>query len=239
MAGRLAPPARLLDFGAGPADRTAVLAELGYRCTAMDDLGDEWHSRGRAREKILAFADEVGVDYVVLDSHTVPATGEFDMVMLHDVLEHLHDSPRDLLSELVSRLAPDGLLYVTVPNHVNLRKRLAVLRGKTSHPMFEMYYWYPGSWRGHVREYTHGDLVALAGALGLDVVEIRGVHHMLQNVPPRMRPAYRAISSLFPGVRDSWSMLARKPRGWQARTELSDDELRSVTGLTSWGEVGH
>ena len=38
---------RLLDFGAGPADKTAVLAALGYKCTAVDDLADEWHKRGK------------------------------------------------------------------------------------------------------------------------------------------------------------------------------------------------
>ena len=35
---RLLPPgARVLDFGAGPADKTGVVAALGYKCTAMDD----------------------------------------------------------------------------------------------------------------------------------------------------------------------------------------------------------
>ena len=47
---------RLLDFGAGPADKTAFLAALGYKCTAVDDLGDEWHKRGEARRMILDFA---------------------------------------------------------------------------------------------------------------------------------------------------------------------------------------
>jgi hypothetical protein len=40
---RLLPPAAR---GAGPCDSTAVLARMGYRCTAVDDLQDEWHGLG-------------------------------------------------------------------------------------------------------------------------------------------------------------------------------------------------
>jgi SAM-dependent methyltransferase len=142
----LPPGAKLLDFGAGPVDKTAVLARLGYTCTAVDDLGDEWHKLGGAREKILDFAKANGIDYHTLeDGDFELGDDQFDMVMLHDVLEHLHDSPRDLLNRLLQHVRDGGFLYVTVPSHVNLRKRLAVLRGRTSHPQYQLYYWYPGT----------------------------------------------------------------------------------------------
>ncbi|MFF0789689.1 class I SAM-dependent methyltransferase [Streptomyces spiralis] len=235
----LEPGSRILDFGAGPADKTAVLAALGYRCTAVDDLQDEWHKRGRARELILEFAERMGIEYVQLDGGALPGTGTFDMVMLHDVLEHLHDSPRELLNGLLERVRDGGYLFVTVPNHVNLRKRFDVLRGRTSHPQYELYYWYPGNWRGHVREYTEGDCLALAKALGLQAREVRGTHHMLCKVPRRFLRAYLAASRLVPSTRDTWSMVARKPSGWVARQELDDAEFRRLTGLRSWGELAH
>ncbi|MDQ0992462.1 bifunctional 2-polyprenyl-6-hydroxyphenol methylase/3-demethylubiquinol 3-O-methyltransferase UbiG [Streptomyces sp. V3I7] len=235
----LKPGSRILDFGAGPADKTAVLAALGYQCTAVDDLQDEWHKRGGARRSILDFAERMGIEYLPLDGGPLPSTGKFDLVMLHDVLEHLHDSPRDLLNGLLERVRDGGYLFVTVPNHVNLRKRLDVLRGRTSHPQFELYYWYPGSWRGHVREYTEGDCRALAKALGLRVREVRGAHHMLCKVPPRFRRAYLAVSRFIPSTRDTWSMVAQKPPGWVAKGELDDSEFRQLTGLKSWGELAH
>lgn len=233
----LAPGSRLLDFGAGPADKTAVLATLGYKCTAMDDLSDEWHKRGDAQRKILDFAEEMGIEYITLNTHELPDTDEFDMVMLHDVLEHMHDSPKDLVNGLLERVREGGYLYITVPNHVNLRKRIAVLRGKTSLPQFELFYWYPGNWRGHVREYTKGDCIALARALGLEAVEIRGVHHMLQKVPRRLLRLYLVASRLAPSTRDTWSMVARKPTGWTPTTELDDQEFRELTGHKSWAEL--
>lgn len=235
----LAPGSRILDFGAGPADKTAVLSALGYQCTALDDLQDEWHKRGGARQLILDFAESMGIDYIPLDGGDLPSADGFDMVMLHDVLEHLHDSPRDLLINLLERVREGGYLFVTVPNHVNLRKRLAVLRGHTSHPPYDLYYWYPGNWRGHVREYTEGDCVALAKALGLEVREVQGTHHMLSKVPPKFRRAYLALSKFIPSTRDTWSMVAQKPPGWSAKTELNDVEFRELTGLKSWGELAH
>jgi SAM-dependent methyltransferase len=235
----LKPGSRILDFGAGPADKTAVLAALGYQCTAVDDLQDEWHKRGSARQRILDFAEKMGIEYIPLDGGTLPSTETFDMVMLHDVLEHLHDSPRELLISLLERVRDEGYLFITVPNHANLRKRLAVLRGKTSHPPYELYYWYPGNWRGHVREYTEGDCLALAKALGLEVRMVRGTHHMLSKVPPRFRPAYLALSRLIPSTRDTWSMIAQKPPGWVPKPELDENEFRRVTGLKSWGELAH
>jgi SAM-dependent methyltransferase len=229
---------RVLDFGAGPADKTAVLATLGYACTAMDDLNDEWHVRGQARQMILDFAADMGVEFIPLDRKPVPSVAEFDMVMLHSVLQHLHESPRDLLVELVQRIRTGGYLFITVPNHVNLRKRLAVLRGRTSHAPYVLYYWYPGQWRGYVREYTRGDCTELAKALGLELVEVRGVHHMLHRLPPWVRPVYVAASRLMPSTRDTWLMVARKPAAWTGKVELDDQEFRKLTGLTSWSEVG-
>lgn len=234
----LPPGSRLLDVGAGAADKTAILAALGYRCTAVDDLADEWHSRGDARQQILDFAAAMGIEYLNQAGAAGLPDGEmFDMVMLHDVLEEMHVSPRHLLIELLSRVRDSGYLFVTVPNHVNLRKRIAVVFGRTNNPRYELFYWYPGPWRGPVREYTRGDCQALAEALGLEIVELTGVHHMLGQVPARWRRVYRAFSRLAPGTRDTWSMVARKPVDWVPKPDLDDAGLRRLTGLTDWAAV--
>ena len=82
--------------------------------------------------------------------------------MLNDVIEHLHNSPRSILLALLEALKDEGVLLITVPNAGNIRKRLDLLRGKTNLPPFSQYYWHPDPWRGHVREYVHGDLEQLA-----------------------------------------------------------------------------
>ena len=143
---------RILDFGAGACDKTAILQLLGYQCSACDDLQDDWHKLPGNSEKITSFASGVGIDFKLLGGSSLPfSKAEFSMVMLHDVLEHLHDSPCYLLNKIVELIAPGGFLFITVPNAVNIRKRLDVLRGRSNLPDFAGYYWYPGAWRGHIR----------------------------------------------------------------------------------------
>ncbi len=225
----LLPGSSVLDFGAGPADATAVVQALGYRCSAFDDLRDPWHLVDDNRERILAFARAMGIDYCLAEAGGLPfERGSFDLVMIHDVLEHLHDSPRDLMNDLVDLVRPGGYLFATVPNAVNLRKRIAVLLGRTNLPAYDYYYWHPGAWRGHVREYVRDDLARLAAWLGLEVVELRGCSHMLTRLPAAVRPVWQAVTSIFRGVRDTWMLVARKPQGWEPRRTRPDREVKSL-----------
>ncbi len=212
---RFVPPGgEVLDFGAGACDQAAVLSELGYRCTAVDDFQDPWHLADDNQEKIMAFAAQHGV---AVSGGPLPE-GSFDVAMFINILEHLHESPRQLLADVLSRLSPGGVLLVAVPSAVNIRKRLAVVRGRTNLPPYESFFWWPGPWRGHVREYTRDDLVLLADFLGVEVLELRSYHHMLDKIPRRLRPIYRAITRVFPGWRDSWLLVARRPPGWRPPT---------------------
>ena len=47
---------KLLDVGSGPMDKTAVLQEMGFKCCAVDDLGDPWHKLEGNSKAILNFA---------------------------------------------------------------------------------------------------------------------------------------------------------------------------------------
>jgi len=227
----ITPPAKLLDFGAGPCDKTAVLSLLGFDCSACDDLRDDWHLIGDNQKRILEFARQLGIRFTLIDGNvTLPfRQAEFDGLLIHDVLEHLHESPKGLLLTLLDLVKPEGLLFVTVPNAVNLVKRVKVLAGKTNLPSFDSYYWYPGPWRGHVREYTKDDLRRLCDYLDLDVLELRGAHHALNAVPSHLKPFWIMFTSLIPGGRDELSLVAKKPSKWSPR-KLSHEELVRVLG---------
>jgi SAM-dependent methyltransferase len=227
----LGPGAAVLDFASGPCDKTGVLQLLGFRCSACDDLQDHWHGLDGNRDKIRAYAARLGIDFRPADGPTLPfAPDSFDMVMAHHVLEHLHDSPRTLVNDLVRLIRPGGYLFLTVPNAVNIRKRLAVLVGRTNMMDFDFYYWYPGPWRGHVREYTRGDLRRLAAHLGVAVVELRGVDHLLHKLPGALRPLYRGATAAFRGFKDTWSLVARKPAAWTPREEAPREQLGRLLG---------
>jgi SAM-dependent methyltransferase len=203
---------QILDFGAGPLDKTAVLQELGYRCFAVDDLSDPWHLLAANRERILQFGAAEGIEYSLADE-SLP-DGPFDMVMAHDILEHFHDSPRELLTALLERTSPGGHLFITVPNAANLRKRIALARGRTNLPPFPPYFW-ETPWRGHVREYVLDDLRQLAHFMRLEVVELRGAHHLAHKLPTVLRSLY-FLAAKGNGMRDSLVLVARKPSVWTA-----------------------
>lgn len=182
-----------------------------------------------SRERIETFARVARVDLTTGQwGPDARPEGPVRMVMVLDVLEHLHDSPRDLLDDLLELVEDDGYLLVTVPNPVDLRKRIDVLRGRTNLPPYNLFYWLPEPWRGHVREYVRSDLEALAQYLGLEILELDGAHHMLAKVPMRVRPLYRRVTGPFPGFRDSWVMLCRKRSGWIPRRTLEARDLMEL-----------
>jgi 2-polyprenyl-3-methyl-5-hydroxy-6-metoxy-1,4-benzoquinol methylase len=205
---------RILDFGSGFGDVPAVLSLLDYQCVALDDFNDPWHTDENV-ERIMKFSQKYDVSRVDLNTQDISAAGGgFDMAMIHDVLEHLHDSPRDVLHSLLKQTNEKGLLYATVPNAVNIRKRVSVLFGGTNHPHYDHYYWHPHPYRGHVREYVKGDFRRLAKWLDLDIVELRDINKMLPTLKPPLRQIWRYSSIFFPGCRDTWQFLGQKGSNW-------------------------
>ena len=222
----------VLDFGAGPCDKTALFAKAGMRVTAFDTLNDSWVKKDNNRQKILDFATGFGIDYILPSEqdHSPWASKKYDVIMSHDVLEHFHSSPRILLNKLLECLKPGGLLVTTVPNAANLRKRLHLLVGKTNYNRYDYFYWYPGAWNGHVREYVSKDLELLNKYLKLDKVELSSYHLQLDALPPLLRAPFRAASYLMPGVRDSWMLVSRKPESWTSQIEPSKQQIKDALG---------
>jgi len=217
---------RLLDIGSGPMDVTAVFAQLGYDCSAADDLSDSWHLRDDNREKIAAFARQMGIDFHLTrsDDHSLPfEEGAFDVVNLNSIIEHLHESPRDLLNTAGSYLKSGGLLCITTPNAVNLRKRISVLCGRSNYPPVEQLFHCCGAWRGHVREYTLSEVAYICRAAGYEVL---GASTFEVVAYDRLRgpvlQAYLLLSRMIPGCRSALCVIARKPADWSPVTEDAD-----------------
>lgn len=213
----------ILDIGSGPCDTAAVLSNLGYDLWACDDLQDDWHLKSNNRKKIMQFAENENIKFHLMTENDIPfENNSFDMVMCNDVLEHLHESPRLLVNRMMELLKPGGLLFITVPSAVNIRKRLAVIRGKTNLPSYHKFYWYPGPWRGHVREYVSDDLAQLATYLDLEDIQIVGCDKMLNKLPKFLIPLYLFVTKLFNSWKDSWLLIGRKKPGWIEQIEPSN-----------------
>lgn len=167
------PNLKLLDIGCGPMEKTAIFSKFGIECFGADDLSDPWHREGDNLDAIIRFANQSSINFHLQKTtdYSIPFEREsFDIVVAIEVVEHLHSSPKMFIETAKSFLRPGGLLVLTTPNAVNLRKRISVLFGKTNYPKVNDFYFSGETWRGHVREYTLEELVWCVDQAGLDVV---------------------------------------------------------------------
>jgi len=181
----------LLDIGCGPMDKTGVFQLLGFQCYAVDDLSDPWHHRNNNIQKIKNYAKRLGISFFHQQEDDLPLPFEpksFDVVCAFAVIEHLHESPRNLLNTMGSFLRTNGLLIITMPNSVNLSKRLSVLMGQTNYVPVDQFFYSIDTWRGHVREYTLNEVVYICKESGFDVVSstlIESLAHKKLGTPLR------------------------------------------------------
>jgi 2-polyprenyl-3-methyl-5-hydroxy-6-metoxy-1,4-benzoquinol methylase len=142
-----APPARVLDCGAGGGEFSYLLTSRGYRLTGIEP-NDGYREYARA---------EYGVDLRpgTLDDNDF-APGEFDLITIFHVIEHVPD-PGAALARLSGWLRPGGHLYVEVPNALT----------DVSSPS-NLYH------RAHLYYFAAAPLAALARRAGLSPVLLDG-----------------------------------------------------------------
>lgn len=214
---------RLLDVGCGPMDKTAALQILGFDCVAIDDLRDPWHENSNTRQAIRRFSDDFGIAFHSTDLHDFPSdiqTQSFHIVTIFDVIEHLHRSPRHLLDLVGRYLKQAGLLVITMPNSVNLRKRLAVLTGKSNYPPITRFFHSNGPWRGHVREYTLEETSYIVREAGFEVAEAAMVEGFaFDKLKGPALHLYLQLTRVLPTLRSKICVIGRKPADWNPPRE--------------------
>lgn len=223
---------RLLDIGSGPMDKTGVFQKLGFVCHAVDDLGDPWHKRADNTQKIKDYAERLGIHFFhqPQGEYDIPfEAGSFDVVMSHAVIEHLHESPRHLLNTMGTMACPNGLLLITMPNSVNLRKRLAVLAGRTNCVPVDQFYHSIGMWRGHVREYTLRETVYICEQSGFEVLNHTTFEPLAQEkLRFPLRELYLLLGRLVPTLRGGLLVICRKPTSWKPVQDDSEAYRRCL-----------
>lgn len=216
---------KLLDIGSGPMDKTAILQLLGFECFAVDDLSDFWHRRNDNINKIKNFAENVGIHFYHQPegNFSIPfSEGSFDVVTSLSVIEHLHESPREILNVMGRFLKTEGFLVIVMPNSVNLRKRLSVLLGKTNYNPVDELYFSTDFYRGHVREYTLAETVYMCKLSGFVVVYADTFEHFAyKKLAFPLREIYLGLGRLIKGFRSGILVIAKKPTNW---TPVEKDE---------------
>lgn len=224
----------VLSIGCGPCEFEAVLSNLGYSVTAIDDLNDQWHMLGNNRERIKQFANRMGIDFETAAAGSTQNVSEesFDVVIALDVIEHV-PTPREFLNAAVSYLKPDGMLLLLTPNGVHLVNRVKVALGKSHQVTADYLYWNVGEFRSHIKEYTTQELRRMLEHHNLQNVETTLINQAVEktvaksdnSLLPYVAQAYKYITDLNPNFRDTQIVTAKKPQDWTP-IQPSTAELR-------------
>jgi trans-aconitate methyltransferase len=115
-----------------------------------------------------------------------------DIIIMAEVLEHLHTAPTLVLKFLNSCLLPGGYLVIQTPNAAALKNRVSMLLGRNPFHMIRENADNPG----HFREYTLNELLMIAQKTGFTVIEksIRSYFTPLNSV----ERIYVSVTNLMP-----------------------------------------
>ncbi|WP_411855065.1 class I SAM-dependent methyltransferase [Roseiflexus sp.] len=122
-------PSSSLDIGCSNGVLLDAALAQGIRCARVEvssNLLSQLHTRFDGRAAIAS------------DVSLLP-DGSHGVVTLISVLEHVHE-PYETLRSAVSRLSPDGILLVNVPNSASIPARLYGPRWDQIEPLVHLYY---------------------------------------------------------------------------------------------------
>jgi hypothetical protein len=216
LAGRPPGEVRMCDLGGGLNLFAPAVAALGAKeVILVDDFGDRGYAG--AWETVLPVHGRLGVKVVSRDLVSLGLSGviagQVNVFTCFEFLEHCHHSPKKLLREAASHLVAGGLFVISVPNCVNLRKRLTVPLGFGRWTRMEDWY-EPEVFRGHVREPSVDDLKYIARDLGLRDTRIHGRNWSGYYSPRRtvrwLTGIFDLPLRLFPGLCSHIYLVGRK-----------------------------
>ena len=132
-----------------------------------------------------------------------PVVEPYDIVVMAEVIEHLHTAPSQVLACVASWLRPGGLLVLQTPNPISLGKRIGMVLGRSP---FEVIREDPSN-PGHFCEYTIADLKLVARQSKFDVTGL-----WLRNYFGPKNFFYDLACTILPGqLQDGITMTLRKP----------------------------
>ena len=188
----------IIDVGGGWGLFAAACSSLGMHSKLLEDFGDPGKSNvGDPRQSLPS---DYGVDVIRRDviKDGIGLTPEsVNAITSFHMIEHLHASPKPFLHDAMMALQPNGVLLLSVPNCVNLRKRITVPLGKGSWSTFSEWYESP-IFRGHVREPDVQDLKKIAQDLSLCDYRIFGRNWLgCENKNSTVRKACRIADNIL------------------------------------------
>lgn len=163
---------KILDCGCGEGFYLKIISELSscqlYGFDYDDDVLD------RARREL----DTSRIQLDKGDIYSLPYKDkEFDKIILSEVLEHLPDDIR-ALAEVKRVLKPNGVLFITVPNHNYpfLWDPINKILETFFNTHIKNGFW-AGIWNMHTRLYSVDEIMQVIKKANLEIVSIQALTH--------------------------------------------------------------
>jgi SAM-dependent methyltransferase len=182
---------RVLDVGGFLAAFPLALARMDVDVTLAEEYGYYYG----AFDDLKAFLEAQGVT-VWGGDFTKPldtAGRSYALVANMAMVEHLADSPRQLMGNLRSVVADDGRLVLEIPNIAYWPTRLRALRGRSVHQPLELVYGSDPPFLGHHREYTEAEMRQLLEWSGFSVDRLVTLNYSSVLPAGRAARAYTAL----------------------------------------------
>jgi SAM-dependent methyltransferase len=179
----------ILDIGAIPPLFVALLQQDGFQhLMVVDPFATTF-------EKFLRTAGIRHYTGNLLQDVDPKLKGQFDVVCLNEVIEHLSGNLLTAIDNAVSCLKPGGRLFVTTPNLGSISGVLALLwygSGLASKPRETVRAQYERAtakygYYGHLREFTAREVV--------DLIESFGLKHEASAFQPNYAPTTRIMKA--------------------------------------------
>jgi SAM-dependent methyltransferase len=209
--------ARVCDLGGLFGDVASACAALGMDAIFVDDFRDSCHFDPSDKRfsihqeyRARAIARDVIADGIDFSDESI------DVFSCFASMEHWHHSPKRLFSQVRQALKPGGSFVLSVPNCVDLVKRITVPLGRSIwSPMEE---WYEDDqFRGHVREPSVRDLYYIARDMKLVDVKVLGrnwvVHEIRNPILYHAGQLADRLLQLRPTLCSEIYLVGRKPSG--------------------------
>jgi SAM-dependent methyltransferase len=197
---------KVIDIGGGKGRMSALLSGLGLECVNIDCLYSETETLNTEGKPLIPllknYCEKKGVRVLAndFDQKGIPfADDTFDLAIFSEVIEHLPNSPKPLLSEIYRTLRTGGYLILTTPNMVARSNRLRVVLGRSIREPIETFYkmegYPPGSiYRGHNREYVLHEVEYMLTQENFDII-----HAQTCDYSPQLM-----VSKIFHKIADSF-----------------------------------
>ena len=162
---------KVLEIGAYPLHMTYCLKRLGLQAISLDidpRRGEEFIHK----HDLVVKRCNIETEPLPFDDNTI------DLLLLHEIFEHLRINPIATLRELNRVLKPNGTMILTTPNLYALHTIILFLIGQGLYkPYREFSKLYDVGHMGHIREYSTKEMKIFLTNTGFKIIDVRYAHY--------------------------------------------------------------